>query len=281
VAGRPYVLLSAAMSADGYIDDASDRRLILSGPTDLDRVDAVRAGCDAILVGARTVRRDNPGLRIRSAARRADRLRRGQPAHPVRVTVTGGGDLDPGARFFAPDEDAGETAGGRGGAAGGGAGEAAGGAEGEVAGGAAGGPGGGAAGAAGPLVYVPQARAGLVRQRLGGVATVIGAGDPLSVPDLLADLAGRGIGRLMVEGGATVLAQFLAAGLADELQLAVAPLLVADPAAPRLLAPAPAVGAAGTGGGLADPLGGLRLTEVSQAGRMAVLRYRLIPPEPE
>jgi len=45
---RPYVLLSCATSADGYLDDASPRRLILSGPADLDRVDEVRAGCDAI-----------------------------------------------------------------------------------------------------------------------------------------------------------------------------------------------------------------------------------------
>ena len=49
---RPYVLLSCATSADGYLDDAGPERLILSGPADLDRVDEVRAGCDAILVGA-------------------------------------------------------------------------------------------------------------------------------------------------------------------------------------------------------------------------------------
>lgn len=36
---RPYVLLSATMSADGYIDDASATRLMLSDDIDLDRVD--------------------------------------------------------------------------------------------------------------------------------------------------------------------------------------------------------------------------------------------------
>jgi 5-amino-6-(5-phosphoribosylamino)uracil reductase len=40
---RPYVLLSAAMSADGGIDDASDTRLVLSNAADLDRVDEVRS----------------------------------------------------------------------------------------------------------------------------------------------------------------------------------------------------------------------------------------------
>ena len=99
---RPYVLLSCATSADGYLDDASPERLILSGPADLDRVDEVRAGCDAILVGAQTVRKDNPRLLIRDPRRSARRAARGLPPHPARVTLTATGDLDPGARFFAP-----------------------------------------------------------------------------------------------------------------------------------------------------------------------------------
>ena len=99
---RPYVLLSCATSADGYLDDASPRRLVLSGPADLDRVDEVRAGCDAILVGAQTVRKDNPRLLVRDPRRSARRAARGLPEHPARVTLTATGDLDPQARFFAP-----------------------------------------------------------------------------------------------------------------------------------------------------------------------------------
>ncbi len=99
---RPYVVLSCATSADGYLDDASPQRLILSGPADLDRVDEVRAGCDAIWVGAETVRRDNPRLLIRDPRRRARRVARGLPAEPARVTLTATGDLDPRANFFAP-----------------------------------------------------------------------------------------------------------------------------------------------------------------------------------
>jgi 5-amino-6-(5-phosphoribosylamino)uracil reductase len=99
---RPYVLLSCATSADGYLDDTSPRRLILSGPADLDRVDEVRAGCDAICVGAQTVRKDNPRLLIRDPRRSARRVARGLPAHPARVTLTATGDLDPRANFFAP-----------------------------------------------------------------------------------------------------------------------------------------------------------------------------------
>jgi 5-amino-6-(5-phosphoribosylamino)uracil reductase len=100
MADRPYTLLSCAMSLDGYLDDASDRRLILSNDADFDRVDEVRAGCDAILVGAATVRNDNPRLVVRSGARVADRERRGLTPTPIKVTVTERAKLDPGAAFF-------------------------------------------------------------------------------------------------------------------------------------------------------------------------------------
>lgn len=100
MAARPYVLLSAAMSIDGYLDDSGDARLMLSNEADLDRVDEVRAGVDAILVGAGTIRRDNPRLLIRSAEHREQRIQRGMAAHPMKVTLTGSGELDGAARFF-------------------------------------------------------------------------------------------------------------------------------------------------------------------------------------
>ncbi|GAA1405604.1 RibD family protein [Catellatospora coxensis] len=97
---RPYVLLSCSMSIDGYLDGATDERLLLSNAADFDRVDAVRASCDAILVGARTVRRDNPRLMVRTQARRDARTARGVPECPIKVTVTEKAKLDPGAAFF-------------------------------------------------------------------------------------------------------------------------------------------------------------------------------------
>lgn len=97
---RPYVLLSVAASVDGYIDDASGTRLLLSNDADFDRVDEVRASCDAILVGANTIRRDDPRLLVRSAERQQQRRRRGLPAHPTKVTLSGSGDVDSSARFF-------------------------------------------------------------------------------------------------------------------------------------------------------------------------------------
>jgi len=100
VPDRPYTLLSCAVSVDGYLDDASTDRLILSGPEDLDEVDALRAAADAILVGAGTIRADNPRLLVRDPARVAAREAAGRPPHPLRVTLTATGDLDPAARFL-------------------------------------------------------------------------------------------------------------------------------------------------------------------------------------
>jgi len=79
------VQISVAISLDGYIDDRSAERLVLSSAEDLADMRAAREACDAILVGAETVRRDNPSLRSGSAAR---------------VTVTASGDFDPALRFF-------------------------------------------------------------------------------------------------------------------------------------------------------------------------------------
>jgi riboflavin-specific deaminase-like protein len=224
---RPYVLLSCATSADGYLDDASPERLILSGPADLDRVDEVRAGCDAILVGAQTVRKDNPRLLIRDPRRSARRAARGLPPHPARVTLTATGDLDPGARFFAPG--------------------------------------------ALRLVYCARAALPAARAGLGDLAVLIDAGDPAFLDFMLKDLAERGVARLLVEGGEHILGEFLAAGLADELNLAVAPFFVADPGAPRLGLPRPGP----------DPASPMTLAETGRVGEVALLRYLLGPGGPD
>ncbi|GLW64232.1 hypothetical protein Arub01_24760 [Actinomadura rubrobrunea] len=218
---RPYVLLSCAMSVDGYIDDASPQRLRLSTPADFDRVDAVRAGCDAIMVGAGTVRRDDPKLLVRSPARREQRVRRGLPPDLTKVTVTSSGDLDPDSRFFTTGESP-------------------------------------------KLVYAPPGVAPKLADRLAGRAEVVEAGDPVSLPAMLADLARRGVRRLMVEGGGGVHTRFLTAGLVDELQLVVAPFFIGDPAAPRFV---------GAGVFPQSPAAPMRLEEVTRIGDLVLLRY--------
>ena len=101
---RPYILLSCGMSIDGYLGSAAPRRLLLSNDADFDRVDAVRATCDAILVGAATVRNDNPRLLVRSQHRRDARTASGMSPSPMKVTVTERVELDPRADFFTAGE---------------------------------------------------------------------------------------------------------------------------------------------------------------------------------
>ncbi|WCN01814.1 dihydrofolate reductase family protein [Streptomyces sp. M92] len=96
----PYVLLSAAVSLDGCLDDTGPERLLLSSPADFDRVDQVRASVDAILVGAGTIRADNPRLLVNSPERRAARVAAGRAEYPLKVTVSATGELDPAARFW-------------------------------------------------------------------------------------------------------------------------------------------------------------------------------------
>ncbi|MBO0854268.1 MAG: dihydrofolate reductase family protein, partial [Nocardia sp.] len=97
---RPYVVLSVATSIDGYIDDSSPQRLLLSNAEDFDRVDGVRAESDAILIGAETLRRDDPRLLINDHQRRAARVAAGKPEFPARVIVSASGDLDPRLRLW-------------------------------------------------------------------------------------------------------------------------------------------------------------------------------------
>jgi riboflavin-specific deaminase-like protein len=217
---RPYVLLSAAVSLDGYLDDTSPQRLLLSNAEDFDRIDEVRAGVDAILVGATTLRRDNPRLLVYSQRRRADRLARGLPEYPLKVAVTGTGDLDADLNFW---HHGGEK-----------------------------------------LAFTVDSALEKLRTRLAGLADVVSTGPAFDWGLALDELARRGVRRLLVEGGGTVHTQLMAAGLADELHLAIAPLLVGQVDAPQFLRPAAYPG---------GPTARMRLLEARAVGDVVLLRY--------
>jgi 5-amino-6-(5-phosphoribosylamino)uracil reductase len=68
----------------------------------------------------------------------------------------------------------------------------------------------------------------------------------------------------MVEGGEKIHTGLLSAGLADEIQLAVAPVLVGQKGAPRFLGPAHYPG---------GPAHRLRLAETRTLGDVVLLRY--------
>ncbi|HEV7172399.1 RibD family protein [Pedococcus sp.] len=223
MADTPYILLSCGISLDGYLDDATSQRLVLSNAADLDRVDAVRAGCDAVLVGAGTVRADNPRLLVRSPERRSERLARSEGPTPAKVTLTATGRLDATAHFFTT----GDTP---------------------------------------KLVYTASPGLTQARSAVGAVSTVIDAGEPLDLLWVAKDLHSRGVRRLMVEGGGRTLTQFLTAGLADQLDLVVAPLFVGDSRGRRFVADGEFPWNTGHRATLAD---------VRQIGDVVLLRYAL------
>jgi 5-amino-6-(5-phosphoribosylamino)uracil reductase len=149
------------------------------------------------------------------------------PVSPAKVTITGSGNLDPQASFF--------TAGGA-----------------EVC----------------KLVYCasPAVRAAQDKLQPAPATVIVDAGSPLDLVTVVADLASRDIGRLMVEGGQNTLTRFLAAGLADELQLVIAPLFVGDPDAPRFV---------GTAAFPWDAGHRMTLAEARPIGDVVLLRYLL------
>lgn len=60
--GMPYLTLKLAMTADGRIADSSGQSRWITGPEARAEVHRLRRRADAILVGARTVIKDNPSL---------------------------------------------------------------------------------------------------------------------------------------------------------------------------------------------------------------------------
>lgn len=100
ITNHPFVLLKIATSLDGYLDDNSLKRVVFSSPEDILEVDKLRADCDAILVGAETIRKDNPKLLIRSEELQQLRLSQGKPRYPIKVTYSLSGNLPLECNFF-------------------------------------------------------------------------------------------------------------------------------------------------------------------------------------
>lgn len=198
-----YVLLSCAISVDGAIDDTSDTRLMLSDAADWDRVDELRASCDALLVGAGTIRADDPRLVVRSEARRKARLARGLSENPTKVTLTRRGDIDPRAGFFTVGEAPKLVY---------------------------------CPPAGAEPTRTRLGRVATVVALGGGSAHGVDTSDAsVDLHRVLDDLADRDVQRLMVEGGSATHTAFLVARLVDELQLVIAPFFVGQPDAPRLV----------------------------------------------
>ena len=183
-----------AMTADGKIDTVARQGARISGPADTARVDRLRAESDAIMVGGRTLLSEDPRLTVREPALIAARQQAGRPAQPTKVGVVS----DLGTRRLARDSDFIREGGGR------------------------------------VLVCTSERSSADAVEALrgAGVEVVIAGAERVDLASVMVALSGLGIERLMVEGGSTLVAALIEAGLVDELQLAIAPLLFGGDTAP-------------------------------------------------
>lgn len=179
---RPYVILKSALSLDGRAYAASGRSRWITSEPARKSSRALRARCDAILVGVGTVLKDDPSL-----------TSHGHGRDPVRVvldtrlrTPKRAKLLDGRAPTWVFTSSRGRLPGAE-------------------------------------MIRVPATRRGL------------------KLREVLRELARRGIGSLLVEGGPSVHASFLREGLVDEARIFIAPKLISgadDPnRGPRLARP--------------------------------------------
>jgi 2,5-diamino-6-(ribosylamino)-4(3H)-pyrimidinone 5'-phosphate reductase len=195
---RPFVFVNMAATADGKIDTVERRGARISGSADTARVDRLRAGADAIMVGGHTLLDEDPRLTVRDPDLIAERVAAGRPGQPNKIGIASAiqpagqrGGLPETSRFL--------------------------------------GEGGGRV-----IIFTtpstdPGVRAWLEQQR---VEVIVHAGSRIDLSLALKTLAESGIDRLMVEGGGTLVAALLDAALVDELQLTIAPLIFGGQTAP-------------------------------------------------
>jgi len=89
-AGRPLTIAHLGQSLDGHIATGSGDSYYVTGPDNVRHLHRLRALCDAVIVGAGTVARDDPQLTVRHVA----------GANPVRVILDPRGQLPVWHRVF-------------------------------------------------------------------------------------------------------------------------------------------------------------------------------------
>ncbi len=97
---RPFVYMNMAMTADGKVTSAAREYPSFTSRRDRVNMDRLRAEADAILVGAGTLRADDPPLHVRDPEMRAYRRSLGKPDGLLNVLVSAGLAVDPESGFF-------------------------------------------------------------------------------------------------------------------------------------------------------------------------------------
>jgi len=161
----------------------------LSTPPDAELFAAMRTIADVVLVGASTIRKEGYGPISLPAERSETRTAQGLTANPPLAVVSRSLDLDFGSRPFAEASEESRT-----------------------------------------LVVTCEAAPADRLSQAREVADVLVAGDEAVDPrELMTQLAGRGLQRVLCEGGPTWLGEVVRAGRLDELCLTIAPMMGGDP----------------------------------------------------
>jgi 2,5-diamino-6-(ribosylamino)-4(3H)-pyrimidinone 5'-phosphate reductase len=192
---RPYIQINVAMSADGKIDTATRKGSAISSEADKRRVDELRAGMDAVLVGGNTLLSEDPRLTVRSTDLRAKRVRKGWPENPAKVGVvseipSAGVNL----QQFLSSGPARQLI----------------------------------------YTTQRSAPEEIARLQQAGAEVFVQDGKQVNLQAMLESLQGLGIRRLMVEGGGTLIAEFFRLGFVDELTIYIAPKIFGGASAPSL-----------------------------------------------
>jgi len=196
---RPWVLMNMIASVDGAttVDGVSEG---LGGPADRRMLGTLRGLADVILVGAETVRAEDYRLpRLPDDRVAVLRATGGRPPRPRLAVVSFSLSLDTGSALFTSAGSSDQP----------------------------------------PLVYTSTAASADRRSALARVAEVVdcGDGERVDLRRVLADLHDRGAAVVLAEGGPSLNQQLVAAGLVDELNLTVSPLLAGGTAARILSGP--------------------------------------------
>lgn len=197
---RPYVIVNVAMSADGKLSTRERRQVKISGNNDFSRVDELKAGCDAIMVGIGTVLADDPSLTIKSETRIETRRSSLRSPHPIRIIVDSMARIPLDAKILHKGEGKRIIAVSR---------------------------------AADP-VRVEQLQVAMHGSDDIEIECIFCGEDEVDLIELCKELKLRGIHVLMVEGGGTLIMGLFKAGLIDELHTFIGNMIIGGKGAPTL-----------------------------------------------
>lgn len=95
-----WITIVAAITIDGFIGHSINERLKLSSDEDLNEVMKLRAACDAILIGAETIRKDDSTLITKDEKLIQQRQQQVKCKDPIKVTLTRTGNISLQSNFI-------------------------------------------------------------------------------------------------------------------------------------------------------------------------------------